>query len=64
MLLDMAKIKLYAARKVLSIDELRKLAHISNITVRRINAGKEVYPKTAGKLAAALGVDVTEILKS
>lgn len=64
MILDMQKIKLALARKQLSFLEILKQAHISSITVGRINAGREVQPKTAGKLAAALGVDVTEILKS
>lgn len=64
MLLDIAKIKLAAARKVLTMRDVRKLAHLSEVTMRRINAGKEVIPKTAGKLASALGVDVTEIMKS
>ena len=63
MLLDVAKIKLAAARKVLTMGEVRNLAHLSEVTMRRINAGKEVIPKTAGKLAAALGVDVAELLK-
>ena len=64
MVLDIQKIKLALARKQVSLLEVLKQAHISSITVGRINAGHEVQPKTAGKLAAALGVDVTEILKS
>lgn len=63
MVLDIAKIKLATARKQMSVCEVMKLAHISNVTARRINAGCEVQPKTAGKLAAALGVDVAELLK-
>lgn len=63
MVLDVAKIRLAVARKQMSICEVRKLAHISSVTERRINAGCEVQPKTAGKLAAALGVDVAELLK-
>lgn len=63
MLLDMVKIKLVAARRVLTMEELKKLAHLSTGTIRRINTGREVQPKTAGKLAAALGVDVAELLK-
>ena len=63
MILDIQKIKLALARKQLSLFEVLQRAHISSITAGRINAGREVQPKTAGKLAAALGVDVTEILK-
>ena len=62
MVLSIEKIKLETARKQKSIAEILKLAHISSVTARRINAGHEVQPKTAGKLAAALGVDVTELL--
>ena len=63
MVLDVQKIKLALARKQLSFLEVLKKAHISSLTASRIYAGSEVQPKTAGKLAAALGVDVTEILK-
>lgn len=63
MILDIQKIKLALARKQLSFLEVLKKAHVSSVTAGRINAGLEVRPKTAGKLAAALGVDVTEILK-
>lgn len=62
MLLSIEKIKLATARKQKSISEVLKIAHISSITARRINAGHEVQPKTAGKIAAALDVDVAELL--
>ena len=64
MILDIQKIKLALARKQTTFVEILKQAHMSTLTGARINAGLEVQPKTAGKLAAALGVDVTEILKS
>ena len=64
MILSMEKIKIAAANKQLNFTELLKLAHMSTITARRIKEGKEVNTKTAGKLAAALGVDVTEIMTS
>jgi len=62
MILSIEKIKLATARKQKSIAEVLKQAHVSSVTARRINAGCEVQPKTAGKLAAALGVDVVELL--
>ncbi len=62
MILSIDKVKLATARKQKSFSEVLKLAHISSVTARRINAGYEVQPKTAGKLAAALGVDVEDLL--
>lgn len=64
MILDVTKIKLATARLQLTMREVMKNAHLSSVTVRRVYAGKEVQPRTAGKLAAALGCDVAEILKS
>ena len=62
MVLNYEKVKLACARKCLSIKELMTKAHISSVTAIRIKANKEVNTKTAGKLAAALGVDVLELL--
>lgn len=62
MLLSIEKIKLATARQQKSIAEVLKQAHVSSVTAKRIYAGCEVQTKTAGKLAAALGVDVTELL--
>ena len=39
MVLSIEKIKLETARKQKSIAEVLKLAHISSVTARRINAG-------------------------
>lgn len=62
MILDIAKIRLACARKCLTMGQLLKSAHISSFTAKRIKDGGEVHTKTAGKLAAALGVDVAELL--
>ncbi len=64
MKLDFEKIRLACARKCLTVGEALKAAHTSSFTAKRIKDGKEVNTKTAGKLAAALGVDVAEILAS
>ena len=50
------------ARKVETFGELYKAARISTVTARRIRKGLPVQPKIAGKLAAALGVDVSELV--
>ncbi len=64
MLVDMDKLHLECARSCQSVRAVLRAAHIANGTATRIKAGKEVRPVIAGKLAAALNVDVTEILKS
>lgn len=62
MKLDFNKIRLVCARKCFSIGEALQAAHVSTFTAKRIREGLEVNTKTAGKLAAALGVDVAELL--
>lgn len=62
MILDYGKIKLACARKCFTIRNALQAAHISSLTAKRIKDGMEVNTKTAGKLAAALGVDVAELL--
>lgn len=62
MILSIEKIKIAVANKQMNFTEMLKKAHVSTVTAGRIRAGKEVNTKTAGKLAAALGVDVTELL--
>ncbi len=63
MLVDMNKLQLECARSCRSLRAVLKTAHIANGTVTRIKAGKEVRPVIVGKLAEALNVDVTQILK-
>lgn len=56
------KLKLAQARVMLSNKELAAVAKISANTL--VKAGKvNVMPATAGKIAKALGVDVTEIIE-
>ena len=51
------------ARVGCNFKRLAELSGISRATLSYINCGKTCGPDIAGKLAAALGVDVTEILK-
>lgn len=62
MILDYNKVKIACARKCLTMRNALKQAHMSTQTAQRIKEGGEVNPKTAGKLAAALGCDITELL--
>lgn len=63
--IDRDKLKLAAARACLSFRKLAQNADLSPETVTRIyksSENKAVTTETAGKLARALGVDVTEII--
>ena len=64
MKLDFEKIRVICARKCLNMGDVLKAAKMSTFTGKKIRENKEVRTKTAGKLAAALGVDVTEIMTS
>ena len=62
MVIDFKKLQIFLARKQLRMTQFFKDAHISSVTVKRMKSGCKVTVKTAGKLAAALGCDVTELL--
>jgi len=62
MKIDKNKLAIALARKCWNQRTLRDNGLISSQTLRNVNAGKEVLPETAGKIARALGVDVTELL--
>ena len=58
------KLELELARKCWNQRRLRETSCVSGQLLRNINAGKEILPASAGKIAAALGVDVLELLES
>lgn len=63
--IDSEKLRLAAARACLSFRKLARKADLAPETVTRIyksSGNKAVTTETAGKLARALGVDVTEII--
>ena len=64
MKIDENKMNLALARKCWNQRRLREYAVISSQTLRNIKAGKEVLPETAGTIARALGVDITELLET
>lgn len=59
---DRKKLELAMARACLSTAELTAKAKMPRATVNGIISGKSSKPGTIGKIAKALGVDVTEIL--
>lgn len=61
MKIDINKLNLVLARQCKSIADLR--TGTSPQTLQRIRHGGEVQPRTAGRIARALNVDVAEILE-
>ena len=57
------KIKLTMARRCMSTAELTEVAQMPRATVIKVTSGREVKPATIGRIAQALGVDVTEIME-
>lgn len=57
------KLELAMARSCSTTVELAEKAQIPRPTVSAIVSGRNSKPATIGKLAKALGVDVTEIIE-
>lgn len=64
MKINRSKLELAMARACMNTADLVKAAEMPRPTFGNILKGKGVRPGTAGKIAAALGVDVTEILET
>ena len=63
MYLDRDKINMAMARKSYNIAKLAEVYGVSAQRLRTILNSRKVSTATAGRLADALGVDVTEILE-
>ena len=64
MVLSKEKIDLARARSCLTDKEIAEKYGATVTATRFLFADKEVNPRTAGRLARALNVDVTEIIKN
>ena len=62
MKLSIYKINVQMARQQMSVADLAKAYGVSRARMNTILGQRVVSPATAGRMAAALGVDVTEIL--
>lgn len=60
---DKEKIETLQARKGIPSEKLPILTGLTGITIRNMKNGKPCKPLSVHKLAKALDVDVTEILK-
>lgn len=61
MKIDLNRLDLILARECKTMSDLKD--GVSPQTLTRIRRGEEVKPRTLGKIARALGVDVTEIME-
>ena len=57
------KLTLAMARACVNTADLQKATGMPMPTVKNVITGRSVLPATIGKVAKALGVDVTEILE-
>lgn len=57
------KIEHEIVRRAMSYKDVANAAGITERTLKQARAGAEIQPATAGRIAAALGVDVDEIIK-
>jgi len=61
--LDGKKIAILQIEKELDLKDIVEFSGLSKTTVSCAKSGKRCAPKSADRIAAALGVDVTEIMK-
>lgn len=64
MKLSREKIDLCRAKKCYTVTDLAEVYGVSRARMNAILNQREVTPIVAGRMAAALGVDVTEILEN
>lgn len=57
------KLEIAMARACMNTADLVAIAKMQRPTINNVITGREVRPATLGKVARALGVDVTEIIE-
>lgn len=60
---DTSKLRLAMARACMNPQDLAKAAEMPPQTVNGVLRGRSIRPATLGRIAKALGVDPSEILK-
>ena len=63
MKINKKKIQIARARNCMNTVDLQKTTGMPRPTVDNVVSGKNVRPGTVGRIAKALGVDVTEIIE-
>ncbi|WP_417301872.1 helix-turn-helix domain-containing protein [Enterocloster sp.] len=61
---DRRKLEIAMAQVCMNTEDLQKKAGIPRPTLNGVISGRNVRPGTIGRVAKALGVDVTEILET
>ncbi len=64
MKINVNKLSIAMARAETNFSELANSSNVSRPTLSYIKNGKSCRPDVAAKIAAALGVDVTEIIET
>ena len=59
---DKKKLEIAMARACMNTEDLQRACELPRPTVNNIITGRNVRPGTFGRIAAALGIDVTDIL--
>jgi DNA-binding Xre family transcriptional regulator len=57
------KLNIAMANTCMTINELAEKADLGTDTLAKLKRGREAQPRTIGKLARALGVEVTELIE-
>lgn len=63
MIADRRKLETAMARACMNAEDLQKASEMPRPTINNVISGRSVRPGTIGRVAKALQVDVTEILK-
>jgi len=64
MKINVKKLNLYQAEKCLTNKELKEESGVGLLTITMIKNGKRnANPKTVGKIAKALGINVSDLLE-
>lgn len=63
MTIDRQRLNIQMARACYSVSDLFKKSDISKNTLKAAMSGKNLKPKTVGKIAKALNCDVADILE-
>lgn len=61
MKISVKRLDLILAKNCMSMSDLKP--DVSPQTLKRVRRGEELLPKTVGKIARAIGVDVSEIVE-
>lgn len=60
----MVKLKNLRQQRVLTIEQLAQRAGVSKNTISKAERGGSVYPSSVHKIASALGVEPSELVKA